>query len=288
MPPSAFTGPATRLTALGTVIAAAVLAAAPHAGAAAAAPPHYDHVVIVMEENHSYSDIIGDTADAPYLNSLAGQGASFTNSFAIEHPSQPNYLDLFSGDNQGVTDDSCPNGPFDAANQASELEAAGLTFSGYAEDLPADGATDCTAGDYARKHAPWTNFSNVPATDSKTFSEFPTDYTQLPTVSWVIPNLQDDMHDGTITQADSWLQNNIDSYAQWAASNNSLLIVTWDEDDYSQSNQIPTLLYGAHVTPGTYSEQIDHYSVLRTIEDMYDLTPTGNAAQATAITDAFT
>src|SRR5262245_35081159 len=68
--------------------------------------PRPDHVVIVVEENHSYPKIIGEE-DAPYLNSLARTGALFTASYAIEHPSQPNYLDLFSGSNQRVDDDSC-------------------------------------------------------------------------------------------------------------------------------------------------------------------------------------
>ena len=62
--------------------------------------PRPDHVVIVIEENHSYSEIIGSSA-APYINSLAAQGALFTQSHATTHPSQPNYLHLFSGSNQG-------------------------------------------------------------------------------------------------------------------------------------------------------------------------------------------
>src|SRR5436853_945222 len=81
--------------------------------------PRPDHVVVVMEENHSYSEIIGSSA-APYINGLASQGALFTDSYGVEHPSQPNYLDLFSGSNQGITDDSCPH-TFSAPNLGSEL-----------------------------------------------------------------------------------------------------------------------------------------------------------------------
>jgi hypothetical protein len=103
-------------------------------------------------------------------------------------------------------------------------------------------------------------------------------------VSWVIPNLLDDMHDGTIAQGDTWLKNNIDAYAQWAKTHNSLLIVTWDEDDSSQNNQVPTIFYGANVVPGNYSNMINHFSVLRTIEDMYGLPYAGAAANATSIT----
>ena len=275
-------------TAAGAALTVAGLAAATQPARAAGGVPKYDHVVLVMEENHSYDEVIGSSS-APYINNtLAAGGALFTQSFAIEHPSEPNYLDLFSGTNQGVTDDSCPHS-FGTANEGAQLIAAGDTFAGYSEDLPSAGSTACTSGAYARKHVPWTNFTNVPAADNLPFTSFPSsaNYASLPTVSWVIPNLDDDMHDGTVSQGDSWLQNNLDSYAQWAKTHNSLLVVTWDEDDSSQSNQIPTIFYGAGVAAGQYSETINHYNVLRTIEDMYGLPYAGKASSATPITDVF-
>jgi phosphatidylinositol-3-phosphatase len=249
--------------------------------------PRPAHIVIVMEENHSYADIIG-SASAPYINALANEGALFTSSFAVTHPSQPNYLALFSGSTQGSTDDSCPL-TFQGANLASELIAAGLTFTGYAEDLPDVGYTGCTSGSYARKHSPWVNFTTVPSSDNQPFSSFPSsfNYSQLPTVSFVIPNLNNDMHDGTIQQGDTWLKNTIDPYVQWAKSNNSLLIVTWDEDDSSQNNQIPTIFVGPMVKSGQYSETINHYTVLRTLEDMYGLTPLNNSANVSGISDCW-
>jgi phospholipase C len=253
----------------------------------AATLPRPAHVVVVMEENHSYADIIG-SASAPYINSLASQGALFTHSFAITHPSQPNYLALFSGSTQGTTSDSCPH-TFTTGNLASELIAAGFPFTGYSEGLPKAGSTVCTSGKYARKHSPWVNFSNVPSSDNQPFSSFPSssNYSTLPTVSFVIPNLNDDMHDGTIQQGDTWLKNNMDAYAQWAKQQNSLLIVTWDEDDSSQNNQIPTIFVGQSVKVGTYSETINHYNVLRTLEDMYGLATLGNSATVSAISDCW-
>ncbi|HEV3359904.1 MAG TPA: alkaline phosphatase family protein [Pseudonocardiaceae bacterium] len=273
----------------GTALVVGLAAIAAPMAHAANGVPHFDHVVIVMEENHSYNEIIGDTTDAPYINNtLAAGGASFTNSFAIEHPSEPNYLDLFSGANQGVTSDACPQ-TFSADNEGAQLIAAGDTFAGYSEGLPSTGSTVCTSGEYARKHVPWTNFTNVPAADSLPYSSFPSasNYASLPTVSWVIPNLLDDMHDGTIAQGDSWLQNNMSAYATWAKAHNSLLVVTWDEDDSSQSNQVPTIFYGANVQTGQYSNTINHYSVLRTVEDMYGLPYAGAAANATPITNVW-
>jgi acid phosphatase len=246
--------------------------------------PRPDHVVVVIEENHSYADIIG--SGAPYLNSLANQGAMFTASFAVTHPSEPNYLALFSGSTQGLSDDSCPH-TFTGPNLGAQLISAGFTFTGYSEGLPSIGYASCSSGGYARKHNPWSNFRSVPATASQPFSAFPTDYTTLATVSFVIPNLSNDMHDGTIAQADTWLHTNLNGYVQWAKSHNSLLVVTWDEDDYSESNQIPTFFVGQHIKQGRYGERIDHYSVLRTLEAAYGLPAIGQASSIPAITDCW-
>jgi hypothetical protein len=238
-------------------------------------------------ENHSYADVLGSAA-APYITALAARGADFTRSFAITHPSEPNYLALFSGSTQGVTSDACPV-MFDAANLAADLLAAGKTFAGYSEDLPAPGSSVCTAGNYARKHVPWTDFSNVPASVSKPFTSWPAGgYPRLPAVSFVIPNLCDDMHDCPVATGDAWLRAHLSGYADWAMTHDSLLIVTWDEDDGSAANQIPTIFVGQRVRPGRYAMQITHYSVLRTIEDAYALPHDGAAAAAQPITGIWT
>lgn len=248
--------------------------------------PRPDHVVVVVMENHSNTDVIGNTA-APYINSLADSGANFSQSYAITHPSQPNYLALFSGSTQGVTDNSCPH-TFNTANLGAELIANGLSFTGYSESMPYDGYTGCSSGAYARKHSPWVNWSNVPASSNLTLNAFPSDYTQLPTVSFVTPNLNNDMHDGTVAQGDTWLKDHFDGYVQWAKTHNSLLVLTFDEDDNSSGNRIPTVFVGASVKAGTYSGRIDHYNVLRTLEDAYDLPHAGASESATPISDVWT
>lgn len=274
-----------------SVFAAAVLAGQP--SFAANGVPQPAHIVVVMEENHAYNQIIGSTS-APYINSLASQGALFTDSYAIEHPSQPNYLDIFTGGDQGVTSDSCPQN-FTVANLGAQLLTKGFTFKGYSEGLPGVGSFACTNGEYARKHVPWTDFdgktNNVPTVDNDPFKGYypgtisPVNYNNLPTVSFVIPNLDDDMHDGTIQQADSWLQTNIDGYAQWAKTNNSLLIVTWDEDNLEEGNHITTIFVGQDVKLGQYSNYVNHYVVLRTIEDAFGLPYADNAATVSPITN---
>jgi acid phosphatase len=245
------------------------------------------HTVIVMLENHNYSQVIG-RGSAAYLNELAHGGALFTDSRAITHPSQPNYLALFSGSTQGVTGDDCPL-HFTAPNLATELLAAGYTFAGYSENLPATGSDTCNVGDiYARRHVPWTNFSNVPPSVSKPFTAFPArDFAALPTVSFVIPNLCNDMHNCSTSTGNAWLRAHIGPYAAWAMTHHSLLIVDFDENDQAPGNKIATIFYGATVRPGRYGEPITHYSVLRTIEHLYGLPPIGHAASAAPITNVW-
>ena len=240
------------------------------------------HIVVVVMENHSYSDIIG-SGHAPYLNALAARGASLTQMFAITHPSQPNYVALFSGGTHGVTGDACPQ-TVSGANLATQISAAGLTFAGYSEGLPSIGSTVCTAGHYARRHVPWTNWPAVPGSVSHPFTDFPSSYDQLPTLSFVIPNLDDDMHDGTVAAGDAWLKAHLDAYAQWAATHDSQLVVTWDEDDKSENNQIPTIIVGAGITPQKVSARVTLYSLLRYLEDRLGLPRLGAAATAAPIT----
>jgi hypothetical protein len=236
-----------------------------------------------MMENRSYSDVIGNPS-APFINSLAASGALFTQSFAVTHPSEPNYVALFSGSTQGLTDDSCPH-TYRVPNLGSQLNAAGRTFIGYSDSLPSPGFTGCTAGAYARKHVPWIDFADLPASVNQPFTAFPADFTTLPSLSFVIPNLNHDMHDGTIGQGDAWLKQNLAGYAQWATAHNSVLVLTWDEDDGSEDNQIPTIIVGAHVKAGRYGEHVTHYRVLRTLESWFDVAPLGQAAAVDPITD---
>lgn len=249
---------------------------------AAARVPAYDHVVVVIMENHGAAQIIGNPA-APYLSSLATQGANLTDSHGVTHPSQPNYLALFSGSTHGVADDRCPL-KLSGTNLAVQLLAKGKTFVGYAEDLPQTGSTECRSGAYARKHAPWVNFSNVPPGVNRPFAQFPTDFQQLPTVAFVVPNLMNDMHDGPVAQGDAWLHDHLDAYAQWAKTHNSLLIVTFDEDDYStKANRIPTMFVGDGVRTGPYAGTVNHYNVLATIQAMYGLPRWNKASVISAI-----
>jgi len=274
---------------LDLIAALGLVALAPLAYAADAghALPRPRHIVIVIEENKGYRQIIGNP-DAPYINALAKGGALFTQSHAVARPSQPNYLALFSGSTHGVTHNGCLR-TLSGENLASELLRKGYGFAIYSESLPEAGFTGCSAGDYRRKHNPVVNWQgvNVPAAANLPFTAFPSDFAQLPTVAMVVPNQENDMHNGepsaAIAAGDRWLRQNLDPYVRWAQSHDSLLILTWDEDDWTSANHIPTLFVGAAVRPGIYTQRIDHYNILRTISEMYGLRLLGNAAQAAVI-----
>jgi phosphatidylinositol-3-phosphatase len=236
-----------------------------------------------VEENHPLPSIIG-RSDARYFTSLARSGASMTGMYAITHPSEPNYLALFSGSTKGLTDDSCPH-TYRGTNLGNQLRRAKRSFVGYAEGLPRAGYTGCTAGGYARKHVPWADFADLPAGVNQPLTAFPGNFANLPAVSFVIPDLDHDMHDGTIAQADHWLRQHLDAYRRWAMTHHSLLVVTWDEDDHSDKNRIPTIIAGQDVHAGSYREHADLYRLLRTLEWLYRLPGVGHSAQRAPISD---
>lgn len=217
----------------------------------------------------------------------------FTQMYGVEHPSQPNYLDLFSGSNQGVTNNNVPSAHFTTANLARELINAGKIFKSYSQNLPSVGYDGASSGKYMRKHNPVANWmgtgtNQVSSTLNQPFTAFPTDYNLLPTVSFVIPDQDYDMHDGTIATADTWFHSNLDGYVQWAKTHNSLFILIFDEDDGNYNNRIAMIFTGQMVRSGSVSTTYNHYNVLRTIEDMYGTTHAGNAASASAIHGCWT
>jgi phosphatidylinositol-3-phosphatase len=258
--------------------------AVPAFGSGPAAPViRPDHVVIVVLENKRYDGVIGH-AQTPYISGLAKRGANFSNAYGETHPSQPNYLALFSGSTQGVSDNRCTHSFTGVANLATQLLQAGRSFTGYAEGLPSVGWTGCSRGQYVRRHNPWVNFTDVPATSNRPLRDFPIDFSRLPTVSFIVPGLCHDMHDCPKGKADAWLHTALGGYLAWANTHNSILILTFDEDNKTDHNHIPTVVLGPSVRPANHTERIDHYSLLRTIEDWYGLAPLGLAAQRQPLT----
>jgi acid phosphatase len=256
--------------------------------------PQPAHVLLVILENHAYEQIIGNEK-ASFINSLA-KGANstlFTQSYSITHPSQPNYLCLFSGSTQGVNNDDFPSDiPFTTPNLGRQLLDAGKTFISYSEDIPGTGFDGSKSGKYVHKHNPSANWTGngdnqLPADVNEPFTSFPTDYTKLPTVCYVIPGVNNDMHNGSVAAADNWLKTRMGDYITWAKTHNSLFILTFDEDDYKNGNHIVTIFSGEKVKKGNVTTKINHFDVLRTVEDMYGLGYAGEAAKASSISNCW-
>jgi len=251
--------------------------------------PHFDHVLVIVMENKSY-----DRARVPpFTARLIAQGAVFSNAYAVDHPSQPNYLALWSGSTMGVTDNGVParGTPFTSENLGHACEAKGIAWNAYCEDLPAAGSPVRHAGLYVRKHAPWTNWSNLDAARARPLPDLERAIAadSLPALLFVIPNLRHDTHD-TVTGTrvgDDWLAAHVPGWLA-ALGPRGLLVLTWDEDDFTEGNHILTVFAGPLVTPGKVSaREMSHFSVLRTITDGLGLAPFGAAAVDSAAIDVW-
>jgi hypothetical protein len=257
-----------------------------------AQPTAYDHIFVIVMENVGYENVIG-SVNAPYINeTLLPQAALYTNSFAVTHPSLPNYLALFAGSTFSVTNDNCingtpPNGPFDAPNLYSALKGVGKKALAYMEDLPYDGYSGCQSGLYVQRHNPFMYFntaatSNVPYSASVVYSGPYASTATWPDLTFISPNLLNDMHDGVsvaiqVSNGDSWLSRSLPPLINYARNHNGLIILTMDENDFNGSQHIPTILIGDRIAGGQIvSQSITHYNVTKTITDDFGAAPFGN------------
>ena len=256
-------------------------------------PPTYTHVVWIVMENKQYDQIIG-SANAPYLNSLADKCGLATNFFAVAHPSLPNYIAMTSGSTQGVADDAGPGShPLNVDSIFSQL---GTGWRSLEESM----SSNCAAADsglYAVRHNPavyYTNLTNCGSLDVPLAA--------TPDLSarftFITPDTCDDMH-ACPTQSDiatetrtgdTWLSNfmpKVFATPEWQQGHTAVF-VTWDEDDYSDSQHIATLVIAPSTPAGLRSgTAYNHYSLLRTTEELLGLPLLGNAGSAVSMRGAF-
>lgn len=318
------------------------------AGGAGAQPaiPHYQHIVEIMMENTSYGEIIGNS-DAPNLNALAEKYGLATDYFGVTHPSEPNYVANVGGSFFGIQDDNAfyctpelattdshctgttVDHTIDGPNIASQLDAAGMTWKGYFQNLPPTPPPDqlVTTGPdangpytykypsssnalYASKHNPFLNFTGTQSELSNMVpdTQLATDLADnaLPNLSYVVPDQCHDMHGtGSCTDTASLIEAG-DSYVAatvqavmsskiWTEGRNAI-VITWDEDDFSDQGQPGTGCCGAdpgggHVAtivitnsktgaPLTDGTAYNHYSLLRSMEDAFGLPHLEHAGDA--------
>lgn len=233
------------------------------------------HVFLVVEENHSYAEAIGNP-QMPYLNSLLAQGGLATAYFANAHPSIGNYFELTIG-NTYTPDDSF-SGSIPNPSVVTELEAAGKSWKSYAESLPSVGYTGGDVPPYLQHHNPFTYFTDVQSSATEKnnlqpFSQFPIDLSnnQLPSFSFIVPNVNDDAHNGTLQQADQWLKQNIAPLvASPTFQADGLLIIVFDESEVTDvtmgGGHVAWLAVGPRIKTGFRSTTTyQHQSTLRLI-----------------------
>lgn len=248
--------------------------------------PEVQRVMVVVLENE-------DSARAeqqPFLAALAARGAQLRDYHGLTHPSQPNYIALAAGSAYGVSSDGAVN--IDARHLGDLLEERGLTWKVYAENYPGPCFLGATSGLYVRKHVPFLDFTNVQR-DSARCARSIVDATQLdadlrngtlPRFSMYVPNLRNDGHDTGVAFADAWLRQRFEPLlADPRFASGLLFVVVFDEGRESGPNTVYCSLSGAGVRPGAVSDQYyDHYSLLRTIEEIFHAGTLGRHDDAAA------
>jgi acid phosphatase len=266
--------------------------------------PASKHIVMVMEENQSYATVVGNSSVWPHLNNLIGQGAVATNYYADGHPSIPNYFMLTTG--QTLTFDDASTAVWNVDNIARHMLTAGVSFKVYAEGIT-QGYLGGNTGLYLIRHNPFALLSDVAgnpqvaSTVIQPFSQFPADLGShaLPAFSFIVPDVNDDAHNGTPQQADSWLQANViaplSGDPAFQPGGDGILIVLFDEsldsDKTHGGGHAAAVFFGPVVKAGfkqASSTVYQHESMLRTVMESLQLAnPPGAAANAPSMTEFF-
>ncbi|CAO3621712.1 unnamed protein product [Cunninghamella blakesleeana] len=239
----------------------------------------FDRVVIFIFENQDYSKVIKNK----YFKSLPKKhnGILLTNYFATTHPSQPNYIALISGSTAGTKEDD--KSDIKRQNIVDLLEKKKITWKSYQEDYPGNCNTKMDIKNYARKHNPFMSFVNISKNkkrcanivNSKQLDE-DIKNNQVPQFVFYTPDLKNDAHDTNIKYASRWFKKYLEKRINNKAFNQkTMFVVTFDEDDGGGNNKVYTSLFGPdfhpHNTSGKDKKKYNHYSLLRTIEDNWNL-----------------
>jgi hypothetical protein len=255
--------------------------------------PSSSHVVTIVMENKEYGQIVG-ARDATFLNRLARRYGLATASYGVRHPSLPDYLALTSGSTHGI-DSDCTGCHVSARNIVDQLEAARISWKAYMQDMPRPCFTGASAGGYAKKHNPFAYYDDVAANPKRCQNIVGLDRLAedlqrgaLPTYVFISPNLCDDMHDCGVATGDRFLARLVPVLVR-ALGRDGYLVLTWDEGASdrgccggSNGGRIATIVAGSLVRRGSRAARpLDHYGVLRTVEDSLGLPRLGAAGDAT-------
>jgi phospholipase C len=255
-------------------------------------------VIWIWMENRTYTSVLGNGAAAPRLAAYARRCGLATRSYAVTHPSLPNYLAATSGSTGGVRTDCGPTScPQNRASLFGQIAAAGKSWRAYDESMPSNCFLSATSS-YAPKHNPAVYFTRVRSRCRNwdipmggTSGHFATalSHRTLPAFSFVTPNICHDGHDCSTGTADAWLGGWLDRITTSRAyrAGDTAVFVTWDEGVGSDQH-IATVVIGPTVPRGLRSAtHFTHYSLLRTTEQLLGLKPLGAAGSARSMVAAF-
>jgi hypothetical protein len=258
---------------------------------ASGAVPQFSRVVVIVMENKSYGDIIGNP-DAPYENALAAQYGLATSFFAITHPSLPNYIGLLGGSTFGLTKD-CSRCHIRKSNLVDQLEPAGISWKAYMSAMPSPCYKGPNTDLYVKRHNPFMYYADISKVPTRCAHVVPLDELDgdisagtLPEFVWITPDMCRDTHDCPVSSGDAFLSALVPELLG-AIGPQGAVFLTWDEgeeDDVSgcckkaSGGHIPTIVAGPLVAAGTTVDTpFDQYSILRTIEEGFGLKPLRNA-----------
>jgi len=248
-------------------------------------------VFVIVMENEESTSLIGN-ASAPYINGLASSYGLATQYYGVSHPSLPNYLAMTAGSTFGITSD-CTTCWVGATNLADQIEGSGRSWKAYLEGMP----SACFVGDaypYMQKHNPWIYYNDIRTNAARCaahvvpFTQLGTDLASgsVPNYVWITPIMCNDMHDCSIATGDNWLRQQVPAILNSAAyRNGGVLFITWDEGSTNAGcctnaagGRVATLVISPLGRTGFQSSVAEtHYSLLRTIEDSWNLPRLGGA-----------
>jgi phosphatidylinositol-3-phosphatase len=264
--------------------------ATPHlrpCGHPGSAPARYDHVVWIVMENKSYSDVMGGSSSSRFVRSLGTACGVATAFHAETHPSLPNYLAMTSGSTHGVHDDSPPSSH--RIRGPSIFSQLGSGWRALQESMPRPCDRSASLL-YAPKHNPAAYYTNLAGTCGKQNVKLGNPPDLSARFTFITPNLCHDSHSCGAGTGDRYLAGlipKIVASSEYQAGRTAVFL-TWDEDDGSKGNQIPTLVIAPHIAAGTRSgTRFTHYSLLRTTEELLGLKKLGAAGRAPSMRAAF-
>ena len=286
-----------RVAAVATAVVSIAACGGSEPGRPLSVPPGPDlptssssRVALIVMENKESSEVLGSSS-SPYVSRLARRYGVATRSYAIRHPSLPNYLALTSGSTDGIASD-CIACHVAAPNIVDQLEAAGISWKAYMEDLPGPCSAVATAGGYAKKHDPFMYYDDVARNRRRCANVVPFDrlasdlrHATLPMFSFISPNLCNDTHDCDVATGERFLAGLVPRLLREAGPH-GFVILTWDEGQTNDGccidahgGRIATVVAGPDVRRHARSARpVDHYGVLRTVEGAFGI---GTLAVAT-------